>query len=303
MRCTLVIGNGFDLDAGLKTSYNDFVSSRFWPFSQSIGVYGQDTLASYLRKKSELDTWFDVEEALYDYSRSGLGQATIHGFNIDVRDRFDFDKLKSSLTSYLSNQEGCFNPRSNSMGIAVLNSLVTSKNDYKIYSFNYTSLQNILRRYKITEQVNCEFIHGSVANNDIIIGVGDKIDYNSHYFYLSKIAAPNYSSHNIILDMMESDEVIIFGHSFGSNDFPYFEPFFHNQLSFNKDSKKRKRIAIFTKDENGRLGIKKRIHELTGQRTTLLYSLNEIKIFSTDGSMEAEIEEYLRSINKDWGRS
>ena len=129
MRCTLVIGNGFDLDAGLKTSYNNFVSSRYWSFSQSIDVYGQDTLASYLRKKSELDTWFDVEEALYDYSRSGLGQAMIHGVNIDVRDRFDFDKLKSSLTSYLSNQEGCFNPRSNSMGIAVLNSLVTRKND------------------------------------------------------------------------------------------------------------------------------------------------------------------------------
>ena len=31
--------------------------------------------------------------------------------------------------------------------------------------------------------------------------------------------------------------------------------------------------------------------------------MNEIKIFSTDGSMEAEIEVYLRSINKDWGRS
>lgn len=296
MKCTFVIGNGFDIDAGLKTSYNDFVRSGFWPFNKSTEVHGQDTLASYLRKKSKLNTWFDVEEALYDYSRSGLGQATIRGVNIDGVDRFAFDKLKSSLTSYLSNQEKCFNVMPNSRGIAVLNSLVTSKNDFKIYSFNYTSLQNILRRYEITEHVNCEFIHGSIANNDIIIGVGDKIDYNSHYFYLSKIAAPNYSSHNIILDMIESDEVIIFGHSFGSNDFPYFEPFFHNQLSFNKGSKKRKRIAIFTKDENGRLGIKKRLHELTGQRTTLLFSLNEIRIFSTDGSMETEIEEYLQSI-------
>lgn len=185
MKCTFVIGNGFDLDAGLKTSYNDFVSSRYWPFSQSTEVYGQDTLASYLRKKSELDTWFDVEEALYDYSCNGLGQATIHGVNIDLKDRFDFDKLKLSLTSYLSNQEKCFNARPNSMGIAVLNSLVTSKNDFKIYSFNYTSLYNILQRYEITEQVNCEFIHGSIANNDIIIGVGDKIDFNSQYFYLS----------------------------------------------------------------------------------------------------------------------
>lgn len=303
MKCTFVMGNGFDLDVGLKTSYHDFVRSGFWPFNQSTEVHGHDTLAAYLRKKSELDTWFDVEETLYDYSRVGLGPATIQGVNIEYKDKFDFDTLKSSLTSYLSNQEECFNPNPNSMGIAVLNSLITSKNDLKIYSFNYTSLQNILRCYKITEQVNCEYIHGSIANNDIIIGVGDKIDFNSHYFYLSKIAAPNYSSHNVILDMMESDEVIIFGHSFGSNDFPYFEPFFHNLLSFTNETKKRKRIAIFTKDENGRLGIKKRLHELTGQKTTLLYSLNEVKIFSTDGSMEAEIGEYLRSINKEWGRS
>ena len=301
MKCTLIIGNGFDLDAGLKTSYNDFVRSEFWPFNKSTEVYGQDTLASFLRRKSKLNTWFDVEETLYDYSRVGLGQATIQGVNIDIKDKFDFDKLKSSLTSYLSNQENTFVANPDSMGIAVLYALVTSKNDLKIYSFNYTNLQNIIRRYEITEQVNCEYIHGSVANKDIILGIGDKIESNSHYFYLSKIAAPNYSSHNIILDMLESDEVIFFGHSFGSNDFPYFEPFFQNQLSLNKETKKRKRIAIFTKDENGRLGIKKRLHELTGQRTTLLYSLNEVRIFCTDGSMKAEIEDYLRSINNNWG--
>ena len=62
------------------------MKSNYWPFSQSIDVYGQDTLASYLRKRSELDTWFDVEEALYDYSCKGLGQATIRGVNIDEID-------------------------------------------------------------------------------------------------------------------------------------------------------------------------------------------------------------------------
>lgn len=44
--------------------------------------------------------------------------------------------------------------------------------------------------------------------------------------------------------MMESDVVIIFGHSLGSNDFPYFEPFFRNQLSFTKELKNRKRIVF-----------------------------------------------------------
>ena len=302
MKYTFVIGNGFDLDAGLKTSYKSFTRSGFWPFSHSTEVHGQETLASYLRKKSELNTWFDVEEALYDYSKEGMGMATLHGVNIGNLDKADFEKLKCSLTAFIKEQEDIFCVNSSSIGIAVLNALLTSKNDIKIYSFNYTNPQRIADRYKISQGVNCEHIHGCILENDIILGVGDKQFIPPYYFYLSKIASPNYSSHNIILDMIESEEVIIFGHSLGSNDFPYFEPFFHNQLSFTKEIKKRKRIAIFTKDENGRLGIKKRLHELTGQRTTLLYSLNEIRIFSTDGSMEAEIDEYLRSINKDWGR-
>ena len=101
--------------------------------------------------------------------------------------------------------------------------------------------------------------------------------------------------------MMESDVVIIFGHSLGSNDFPYFEPFFRNQLSFTKELKNRKRIVFFTKNETGRLGIKRRIHEMTDQRTTLFYSLNEVEIFCTDGSMEQDILCFLRTINEEWG--
>lgn len=300
MKITLVIGNGFDLDAGLKTSYKNFTKSDYWPFSQSQQVYGHDTLGSYLRERSELNTWFDVEESLYDYSNVGLGKAIIHGCDLDSLDRSDYNRLKSSLTSYLSNQEEIFNVRPDSMGIAVLNALVSSKYDLKIYSFNYTNLQNICKKYKLFDTITCEHMHGSILNNDIILGIGDKREINPHYFYLTKIAAPNYSSHHILPDMMESDEVVIFGHSLGSNDYPYFAPFLKRQLNYDVVSKKRKRIAIFTKDENGRIEIKKRLLEMTENQTTLLYTLNEIPIFLTDGSMEKEIGDYLKSINKLW---
>lgn len=300
MKITLVLGNGFDLDAGLKTSYKDFAKSDYWPFGNSRQVYGHDTLGSYLRERSELNTWFDVEESLYEYSNVGLGKATIRGCDLDSQDRIDFNRLKSSLTSYLSDQEESFNVRSDSIGIAVLNALITSKYDMKIYSFNYTNLQNIGKKYKLSDTITCEHIHGSILNNDIILGIGDKREINPHYFYLTKIAAPNYSSHHILPDMMESDEVVIFGHSLGSNDYPYFAPFLKRQLNYDVVSKKRKRIAIFTKDENGRIEIKKRLLEMTENQTTLLYTLNEIPIFLTDGSMEKEIGDYLKSINKLW---
>lgn len=302
MKNTLVIGNGFDLDVGMQTTYAKFAASGYWPFRHSTKYQGIDTLASYLNERYKLSTWFDVEEAIYEYSKQGMGNTFLNGFSFDLNDKLDYGKLKSSLTSYLSNQESTFVPNPNSMGIAVLNALLTSKNDARIYSFNYTSLQNIAKRYNIVGKLSYEHIHGSIEGNDIILGAGDKPDIPPHYFYLTKIAAPNFSSHRIIPDMFESDEVIIFGMSLGSNDFPYLEPFFQNQLSIAKDSKKRKRITIFTRDENGRIEIKKRLQEMTKNQVTLLYSLNKVDIICTDGTMNDKIEQFLETINENWGK-
>ena len=30
----LILGNGFDLGLGLKTSYRDFCNSKYWPFNK-----------------------------------------------------------------------------------------------------------------------------------------------------------------------------------------------------------------------------------------------------------------------------
>lgn len=300
MKRTLVIGNGFDLDVGLKTAYGDFIKSSYWPFNHSAKVHNIDTLASFLKRKSLLNTWFDVEEALYEYAKEGLGKATICGSNIGHKDLKDFETLKSSLTSYLQNQENGFTKNRNSTAIAVLNALLTCGEQTKIYSFNYTDLRKIASRYAITEDFSCEHMHGTTLNNDIILGIGDKSDINSHYFYFKKVASQNFSSHSIIPDMISSDEVIIFGHSLGVNDHPYFVPFINSLLDYTTITEKRRTITIFTRNESDKQELKKKLEELTGNRVTLLYSLNQINIFCTDGSENSNIEAYLKSINKDW---
>lgn len=301
MKRTLVLGNGFDLDAGLKTSYSDFVRSSYWPFNHSSKVQNIDTLASYLKEKSLLNTWFDVEEALYEYAKEGLGRATLGGFNIGDQDKKDFTTLKSSLTSYLHNQEEYFEKNNGSTAIAVLKALLASREQTKIYSFNYTSLQKIAIRYAIKGGISCEHIHGSTSDNNIILGIGDKSDINSHYFYFKKVASPNFSSHSIIPDMINSDEVIIFGHSFGVNDHPYFAPYINFLLDYGNITGKRRTITIFTRSESDKLELMKKLEELTANRVTLLYSLNQVNIFCTDGSMTNDIETYLKSINKEKG--
>lgn len=256
MKRTLVIGNGFDLDAGLKTTYGDFVRSGYWPFNHSSKAQNIDTLASYLKEKSLLNTWFDVEETLYEYAKEGLGRATINGFNIGNQDKMDFETLKSSLTSYLQSQEVCFSMNNSSTAIAVLNALLACGEQTKIYSFNYTDLRKIANRYAITEDFSCEHMHGTTSGDDIILGIGDKGDINSHYFYFKKIASPNFSSHSIIPDMISSDEVIIFGHSLGMNDHPYFAPYINSLLNYATISEKRRTLTIFTRSESDKQKLK-----------------------------------------------
>lgn len=63
----LIIGNGFDIDLGLATSYRDFAKSTFWPFSEPLADFN---VKSGLMPKSIHDlmhydlsssSWFDIE--------------------------------------------------------------------------------------------------------------------------------------------------------------------------------------------------------------------------------------------------
>lgn len=63
---TLIIGNGFDLDLGLHTSYRDFAKSDLWP----IGY--QEQKESFLAQKLQADSyenWFDLENSLCEYAQ------------------------------------------------------------------------------------------------------------------------------------------------------------------------------------------------------------------------------------------
>ena len=71
------------------------------------------------------------------------------------------------------------------------------------------------------------------------MGVGDKRELQEDNFYMHKIPSPNFASHDIILDMLESDEVVIFDHSLGVNDYPYFMPFFYQWSTMRETIRKK----------------------------------------------------------------
>ena len=55
-----IIGNGFDLNLGLKTSYTNFVNGN--EFKSLLNT--DNFLADYLSNKHDLQNWIDVENEL-----------------------------------------------------------------------------------------------------------------------------------------------------------------------------------------------------------------------------------------------
>ena len=118
----------------------------------------------------------------------------------------------------------------------------------KIYTFNYTNTQKIAKNLILDFKDNVTHIHGSIKENNIILGTGDQRDIPDPFFQFYKSASPNYSSNNLVEDLNNADEIYIFGHSLGRNDHDYFSDFFKFAISNPKTPlySKKIKIKIFT---------------------------------------------------------
>lgn len=99
----LIVGNGFDLSMGFKTSYGDFMKSSYFPHEET------SSLCSYLHKQYEENMgWIDIENELSEYSRilttKKLNAKKINTI-LDIDSlREEYDELKSSLKCYLQEE-------------------------------------------------------------------------------------------------------------------------------------------------------------------------------------------------------
>ena len=66
MKRVFIIGNGFDLNLGWKTGYWNFIESPYCPIKDS-----HSPLALFLRQKTEIDRWYDLEAILREYASEG----------------------------------------------------------------------------------------------------------------------------------------------------------------------------------------------------------------------------------------
>lgn len=251
----LIIGNGFDLDMGLHTRYSEFWDSDRW--KEIKNTCPEQYLIKSLEKYRITNHWFDLESGLQDGAAKLLRKLNDNFDNCQYYESFQI--LKSELKRYIKNQQETFAPQTNSVAEQILHSIDSNKSLKSIYTFNYTDIIDISKRFHISKLPPVNYIHGSLFPNDgIILGieVEDFSSIPSQLTFLIKSNSPYYHYSDLIDDLETSENVIFFGHSINGMDFPYFKDFFARLVSLSPNLHKKKNVTIITYDMESEMQIK-----------------------------------------------
>jgi hypothetical protein len=317
-----IIGNGFDLDLGLPTKYSDFAASNFWPKSKTnIWKHNESSqnnsgllslhvtvdapkLEEAIEKAKNRETWFDLEGELLEYSKKyDINEPNYTRFSREstneVKNNVDyFNKLRDSLNDYiLEVQKNQFVKKDCKAG-NVLKAVVENGCFENIYSFNYTDLNSIAKRTGITKEIKYTHLHGNVIERSIILGV-DETELRKGYESFHKSSSRFYRSHDIYNALTTAKEIVIFGLSFGSIDYSYFDRFFKQISEGESISEDRKQyITIFTKDDGSRLSIITNLRNM-GINIQRLYAQSHFQIICTsDDGEKKELTDFSKRLEE-----
>lgn len=285
----LIFGNGFDINLGFPTSYKDYFISDYFPFVHND--HKCHSLGHYVYEKGIHEKWYDLENILAEYGRiiGEMPQKDVEG------DKEDFSRLVTGLSDYLKALD-YRQPKNDSIAANILRAANDHLLPPTIYTFNYTDLEAI-SKFVGADYSNIRHVHGSLKNNDIVLGVGEYVNLGPDASYLHKTSILGYNSRGI-LDSFESyDTIIVFGLSLSQVDYPYFEDFFKDVAARKYFGDKKKYIRIFTYDEKSRQEI---LDNLRGMNSGLIklmgYSDFDI-IRVKDEVDDAKVQEVIRHLS------
>lgn len=269
----LIVGNGFDLSMGFKTSYGDFMKSSYFPHEET------SSLCSYLHKQYEENMgWIDIENELSEYSRilttKKLNAKKINTI-LDIDSlREEYDELKSSLKCYLQEEtKRAFGPSPDNPAKRVIDQLPAES---KIISFNYTSIIERMTRDRFcASKGNLLHIHGSLAPyDDIVFGVEDSAKLSKEHVFLYKAHSPHLKVQEFSDWLNSAERIIFYGYSLGDTDRQYFEKFFRKLCS---DDRTYTELVFYYYDQSSYDNLIWQLQMLTNHKLTQLQILNKIE--------------------------
>lgn len=312
-----LIGNGFDLDLGINSSYSTYYTSKYFsdlclrsPIARHIKVHND--------KKYE-ENWVDFEEALKSYCINVLS----NDFAKDderiimlqnLREFEDhFKEIRNSIAQFLSEQASKVDLSSipdtkNSILIAkeivdrfertsnLSGGLISENNNIKIITFNYTdSLTKLIeiearKKWAVTNGYGEKFtnnfqkikdsivhIHGSLEADNIILGIEDVEDIIPKETFIVRKSIHVDYTKFSLGLMSKANNVTIFGHSLGTSDEMYFKKLFTLWKQTPSNNNKRKITIYHKKDPKQKIYYNNRILELIEFTTSDFKELNEYR--------------------------
>ena len=296
------MGNGFDLDLGLKTSYKSFIDSTYFKerLKKESNIGDDSNVFSYLYEKIGLKQWIDIEQELLTLAtlkkkvRNHKGNLVdgLNKANIDLE--YTFDCLLTELCNYLQSLD-YNNIKINSTALKILKAVVSYPNS-EIISYNYTDIMRLAPIIKTAIDCPIEYVQGSLRDRSIILGFQDDVEIDKSFCFMIKSFNPNFRSHNVRAKLLDADEIIFFGHSLGSTDYHYFEDLFRYQSQPDKANQNLV-LRIFTYDENARRDILFQLRKMNNKRTDMIYELCDFEIYRTESGVdEYKITKYLEEL-------
>ena len=254
----LILGNGFDLDLGLKSRYRDFMFSSTWKEKKRPASILSCNLLKYLEEKNEIEAWFDAESELLNYALK-ITQGTYWSLQKTDCDGHEF--FQAMLKKYLLKEQEEFIPNNDSIAAKLMEAVIQNGFFDEIFTFNYTDLNKTLAKFRLNTRINTTYMHGSLEDSDnIILGIETDEAIHKDYQFLFKTNSLFYRYNSLIESMESADETIFFGHSINGMDFPYFKDFFIKQSKSTAELK-RKYITIFTYDDSSDQQIRNNFRE------------------------------------------
>lgn len=284
MKTVVILGNGFDLNLGLPTSYRDFMES---PECQKLLRNRSNYLINRIYNNYKLVNWTDVENELKVFAQE-FNNKTLSSSKI----KREYLDIVRSMRDYIGRIEkeallidSMINLRKDSHAGRLLSLICEYPHCFDIFSFNYTSLGEFARHLNYindNKMGSCEHVHGSVAKDDIIVGFEDYAENVGAYSYMIKTFNAHYNYNtNIRKALSEATDVIIFGHSLGSTDYQYFSSFFSEISDYTRSKRHPIKIYMVTASEESKNQIFEQLRNMNQRNTNVLYSQNNILTFCT----------------------
>lgn len=289
----LVTGNGFDRDLGIPSSFSQFAESDEWNnllakfhVSRCNRIWRGPSLLWHLNN-SIRPNWFDIEEEIHQFIKKHSSVSKKQANIIQM----EYEGLTKAFYDYLLRVTKDFKADKNKLSYQLLCQLPKCPVYITDYSFNYTKPDCFLETQpdfpSLFHFTRC-YIHGSLRDNDIIIGCDAQEEVNrplSFMYKYNKLKQTNF----INLSLAEAREIIFFGHSINEMDFCYFREFFKKASSSYEPLKD---VTIITWDENSERDIKNNIRNQGISVTDLYNNLFSFTFIHSSKIYNGDKEEY-----------